>query len=189
MHREALEVLPGVLDHFGLQTTVLFGHSDGASIALIHTGARARPIVALVLEAPHVFVEDRTIESVARMRDAYATTDLPQRLARHHGSNAERVFFGWNDVWLLPEFRSWNIEEYLPAIDCPLLLIQGEDDEHGTLAQLDAIERQVRGRVERLILPECGHTPHRDHPDAVLHRSAQFIRSVLSRPAGNVADE
>lgn len=179
MHREALDVLPAVIDHFGLEETILYGHSDGASIALIHAGARLRPIVALVLEAPHVFVEDRTVEGITRARDSYSTTDLPQRLARHHGANTDRVFRGWHGVWLMPEFRAWNIEEYLPGIDCPVLLLQGEDDEHGTLAQLDAIERQVRGSVERLVLPRCGHSPHRDHPDAVLDASSRFIRRVL----------
>jgi pimeloyl-ACP methyl ester carboxylesterase len=181
MHDEALDVLPAVIDHFRLETTILFGHSDGGSIALIHAGTRRRPIRALVLEAPHVFVEDRTIESVTRMRDEYVTTDLRKRLERHHGANTNGVFRGWNDVWLMPEFRSWNIEEYLPGIDCPVLLIQGEDDEHGTIAQLDAIERQVQGPVERLLLPDCGHSPHRDHPQAVLATTARFIRDVLSR--------
>jgi pimeloyl-ACP methyl ester carboxylesterase len=178
MEDEALKVLPAVIDHFRLQDTILFGHSDGASIAIIHAGARLRPIRALVLEAPHVFVEDRTIEGITRARDSYAGSDLPRRLARHHGAETERVFRAWHDVWLRPEFRSWNIEECLPGIECPVLLIQGEDDEHGTLAQLDAVERQVRGPVERLVLPRCGHSPHRDHPEAVLATASDFIRRV-----------
>ena len=184
MHREAQDVLPAVIDHFGLADTILFGHSDGASIALIHAGARLRPLRALVLEAPHVFVEDRTIEGVTRMRDLYATSDLPGRLARYHGRNTERMFREWKEVWLLPEFRSWNIEACLAGIECPVLLIQGEDDEHGTLTQLDAVGRQVRGPVERLVLPRCGHSPHRDHPDAVLDASAGFIRRALEAHGG-----
>jgi len=179
MHQEAQDVLPAVIDHFSLEDTILFGHSDGASIALIYAGARLWPIRALVLEAPHVFVEDRTIEGVTRMRDLYAGSDLPRRLARYHGANTEGMFRGWREIWLLPEFYSWNIEEYLPGVECQMLLIQGEDDEHGTLKQLDAVERQVRGPVERLVLPQCGHSPHRDHPDAVLDASAVFIRRVL----------
>ena len=181
MHREALDVLPAVLDHFGIDDPILFGHSDGASIALIYTGSRIGRVRALVLEAPHVFVEDLTIQGVTRMRDAYASTDLPRRLARYHGANTEAMFRAWNEVWLRPEFRAWNIEASLPGVDRPLLLIQGEDDEHGTLAQLDAVERQVRGPVERLVLPRVGHSPHRDNPQAVLAASTRFIRGVMAQ--------
>jgi pimeloyl-ACP methyl ester carboxylesterase len=180
MHREALDTLPRVLDHFRIPNPILFGHSDGASIALIYSGARIGPVRGLVLVAPHVFVEDRTIDGVTRMRDAYANTDLPRRLERYHGTNTEEMFRAWNDVWLDPEFRAWNIEASLSGVDCPLLLIQGEEDEHGTLRQLDAIERQVKGPAERLVLPRCGHSPHRGQPQAVLDAAARFIKRLTA---------
>lgn len=176
MHDEALEALPELLERLEIDEPVLFGHSDGASIALVHAGAfgRAR---ALILEAPHVFVEDICVQSIAGAKVAFATTDLPKRLARHH-ANPEKSFRGWNDVWLLPEFRAWNIEEYLPRIECPVLAIQGRDDAYGTMAQLEALARQVKGPVELLKLDRCGHSPHRDQPAAVLEAVREFVAAL-----------
>ncbi len=175
MHDEALEVLPSLLARFGIEKPILIGHSDGGSIAIIYAGSMAA--TALVLLAPHVFVEDCSIESITRIRALYRTTDLRARLARHH-ADVDGAFHGWNDVWLDPAFRSWNIEEYLPAIACPVLVIQGENDEYGTKRQVDAIVAQVRGRVETLMLPGCGHSPHRDQHDIVLERIASFLDTV-----------
>jgi pimeloyl-ACP methyl ester carboxylesterase len=129
---------------------------------------------ALVLEAPHVFVEDISIAGIEAAREAYATADLPQRLARYH-DDVESAFRGWNDIWLAPAFRAWNIEDYLPGVRCPVLAIQGEDDQYGTLAQLAAVERGVAGRFEKLVLANCGHSPHRDQEQAVLEAMAEFI--------------
>ena len=176
MHDEALEVLPAFRTLHRLDRPVLVGHSDGASIALIHAGG-GHATAGLVLMEPHVFVEDVTGASIAAARDAWRTTDLHRRLARYH-DDAEGAFRGWNDVWLLPEFRVWNIEENLSAVRCPVLLVQGRDDEYGTLAQLDAIERQVAGPVERLELPECGHSPHRDQPGPTLAAVARFVAAL-----------
>jgi pimeloyl-ACP methyl ester carboxylesterase len=177
LHDEALEVLPAVLEHFKLVKPVLFGHSDGASIALIHAGAARWPVRALILEAPHVFTEDMGIAAIEEARVAYASGDLRQRLARYHG-DVDGAFRGWNDAWLNPAFRAWNIAEYLPGIVCPVLAIQGADDEYGTLAQLAAIERGVRGAVETLVLANCKHSPHRDQEQAVLAAMAAFIARV-----------
>jgi pimeloyl-ACP methyl ester carboxylesterase len=177
MHDEARVVLTALLDMLGLGDPILIGHSDGASIALIHAGERVRPVRALVAMAPHVFVEEVSIASIAQAKHAYESTDLRARLARYH-VDVESAFRGWNDIWLSPAFRDWNIEACLPGIACPLLLIQGRDDEYGTPAQLDAIERRVRGRVERVELSECGHSPHRDQPQATLAAVAAFVSAL-----------
>ena len=176
MHDEALVALPQVLAALGIEAPILVGHSDGASIALIYAGA-GNAVRALVLMAPHVFVEEICVRSIERARVTFETTDLPQRLGRYH-RDARKTFYLWNDVWLDPEFRRWNIEEYLPGVRAPLLAIQGEDDEYGTLAQLDAIQRLASGRCELLKLANCGHSPHRDRPEAVLAAVNRFIGEV-----------
>lgn len=173
MHDEALIVLPELLDHLEIRQPVLFGHSDGGSIALIHAGGSGREVAGIVVLAPHVMVEDLSVASIAEAKVAYETTDLGARLARHHAS-VESAFRGWNDIWLHPDFRAWNIEEFLPRIACPILAIQGRDDEYGTLEQIDRIARQARD-VERLELAECGHSPHRDQPEAVISATTDFM--------------
>ncbi|HEX2188466.1 MAG TPA: alpha/beta hydrolase [Longimicrobiaceae bacterium] len=176
MHDEALRVLPEVLDAAGVREAVLVGHSDGASIALVHAGSgRAERVRALVLEAPHVFVEDVSVASIAAIGRAYRETELRARLARHHGENVDCAFLGWNGVWLDPDFRGWNVEEYLPRVAVPVLVVQGEADEYGTLAQVEAVRRQAGGPVETLVLPGAGHSPHRDAPEAVLEAMAGFV--------------
>jgi pimeloyl-ACP methyl ester carboxylesterase len=192
LHDEALRVLPSVLDHFGLGEIVFFGHSDGASIALLYAGrgreAPGRPasdpagpgrLRALVLEAPHVFVEPVCLESIARLSREYETANLRERLRRHHGENADPLFRSWSEVWLRPEFRSWNIEGSLPAIESPALVIQGKDDPYGTLKQVEAVVKQIRGPAESLILDRCGHSPHSERPEDVLDAATRFIRRTL----------
>jgi pimeloyl-ACP methyl ester carboxylesterase len=174
MHVEALATLPALRAALGISAPILVGHSDGASIALIHAGAGEWPVRGLILEAPHVFVEDLTIAGIEDAKTAWLETDLPQRLGRHH-ADGERTFYGWNDIWLDPRFRAWNIEAYLPGVAAPTLVIQGADDEYGTAAQLDAIAAQVPGPVETLMLPDCRHSPHRDQVDAVLAAMAEFV--------------
>ena len=174
MHREALKFLPELVRQLHLERPVLIGHSDGASIALIYAGS-GYPLRGLVAMAPHVFVEDISIEGIVAARHAFETTDLPQKLARHH-RDANRTFYGWNDVWLAPAFRSWNIERFLPAITCPLLAIQGHADEYGSMAQVDAIARQVRGPVEVLKIEQCGHSPQRDQPEKVAAAIVEFVQ-------------
>ena len=176
MHDEGLYALPELLERLGVEQPVLFGHSDGGSISIIHAGAHDR-VKALVLEAPHVSVEDIGVASIAAAKLAFETTDLPKKLARHH-ADAEKSFRRWNDIWLHPDFRRWNIEEYLPRIECPVLAIQGRNDEYGTMAQIEAIARQVKGPVELLKLEHCGHSPHRDQPAAVLEAVWEFVAAL-----------
>lgn len=179
MHDEALLVLPEVLEAVGVREAVLVGHSDGGSIALIHAGgAPTARVRGLLLEAPHVFCEDLSVRSIARAAEKYREGDLRRALERHHGDNVDIAFWGWNRVWLDPDFRAWNIEEYLGRVRCPVLVIQGADDEYGTVAQIDAIEAGCGGPVSRLILPDCGHSPHRDQPDATLGAMASFVRGL-----------
>jgi pimeloyl-ACP methyl ester carboxylesterase len=182
MHAEALDELPQVLSALGIVGPILVGHSDGGSIALIFAGARPGDVRGLILEAPHVFVEDVSVASIARIRTIYETTDLRTRLARHHGENTDTMFRGWNDVWLRPEFRQWNIEEFLRGVTCPVLVIQGEADEYGTRRQVDAVGASVRGRFEALMLPNCGHAPHVDQRPLVEAAMARFIRALVTEP-------
>ena len=176
MHREGEIVLPALLDALSVQRAVLFGHSDGASIALVAAAAAPSRVAGLVLEAPHVFVEDLSVASIAAAGAAYADGRLRNALARYH-RDADATFHGWNGVWLDPAFRAWNIEAYVERVAAPLLVIQGEDDEYGTLAQVDAIARRAP-QTERLVLPACGHSPHRDRAPEVLAASAAFIAKL-----------
>ena len=172
MHREGLEVLPDLLEKLKIEKPVLIGHSDGASISLIYAGTH--PVRGLVVMAPHVFIEQSNLGSIRKIRTAFETTDLPQRFAKYH-TDPRKTFYLWNDAWLDPAFEQWNIEAYLPGIACPVLAIQGENDEYGTMAQLDAIKRQVKGPCELLKLKDCGHSPHRDRPEEVLTAVVDFL--------------
>ena len=177
MHHEALEVLPALRERLGIDDPVLIGHSDGASIALIHAGAGKWRVRALALAAAHIFVDDQSVSGIEAARVAYETTDLPQKLARHH-TDADKTFYGWNDVWLDLAFRSWNIESFLAAIECPTLVIQGEDDEYGTIDQVTAIRDRVAGPVDTLVLDACGHSPQRDQPALTLDAIARFVKNL-----------
>jgi pimeloyl-ACP methyl ester carboxylesterase len=178
MHIEALEVLPALRDELGLDDAILVGHSDGASIALIHAGAGRQPVRALILEAPHVFVEDFAVAAIAETKTLFETTDLSRRLARYH-DDPDGVFWGWNRIWLSPEFRAWTIERLLPSVTCPVLAIQGAEDEYGTRRQLDALRRDLAGSYDELIVPDCRHAPHRDQETAVLDAMAKFIARII----------
>lgn len=171
-HEEALGVLPALLDRIGASEPVLVGHSDGASIGLIY--AARRPVSALVLLAPHVFVEDVTVESIRDTRAGYLEGGLRERMARHH-DDPDAAFWGWCDVWLDPEFRAWRLEHEAGLLTAPALLIQGADDPYGSLDQLALIEALSRGPTQRLVVPG-GHSPHLEHGEAV----AQAIRAFLS---------
>ena len=178
MHEEAISVLPRLLDMFGIKRPILVGHSDGASIALIHAGSGAGDPYALILEAPHVFVEDVTVTRIAELRDLYRTTDLRTRLARHHGANVDTLFRYWTDVWLRPDFRAWNIESYLPAVRCRTLVIQGRQDEYGTDRHVNAVMAALGGRCDGIMLDACGHAPHIDQRAAVADLMVRFVRGL-----------
>jgi len=176
MHDGALNELPEVLEGLRIDNPILVGHSDGASIALIHAGTYAVRGVAVM--APHVFIEDVCVDSIGKLAAQFAASDLRKSLGKYH-RDADKTFHLWADAWLDPAFRKWNIEEYLPRIKCPVLAIQGERDEYGTMAQLDAIARQAGGPCELLKLPDCGHAPHRDQPEKVLKSVVNFIGKIL----------
>jgi pimeloyl-ACP methyl ester carboxylesterase len=178
LHDEALQVLPELLDKLALNNPILFGHSDGGSIALIYAGSGLRPVSGVIALAPHVMVEELSLAGIRRAGENYRITNLKQKLARYH-DNPDTAFWGWHDVWLHPEFRAWNIEEYLPRISCPVLAIQGEEDEYGTMEHLDRIAAQAPD-VELVKLSDCGHSPHRDQPEAVIQATVQFVNRCLS---------
>ena len=177
MHVQAREGLPALLDALGVDTRTsppwLFGHSDGASIALIYAATFPARVAGVIAAAPHLFVEDLSVRSIERARDAYRSTDLRDRLARHH-ADVESAFWGWNDIWLDPAFRDWNIEALLASIRCPLLAVQGHDDEYGTMAQIDSV-RLGAPQAQLLKLAACGHAPHRDQPEALIAATTAFI--------------
>ena len=171
MHAQAHEVLPALLEHLGIVQPWLFGHSDGGSIALLH--AARFEVAGIIVVAPHLFVEDVSITSIEQAREAYATTDLRTRLARYH-ADPDSAFRGWKDAWLSPAFRSWDIGAELATIRCPVLAVQGEDDEYGTLAQIRGIQAKLP-KTRLLVIPKCGHSPHRDQPETLARESARFI--------------
>ena len=173
MHSEA-DAAIRLMDLLAIERAVLFGHSDGGSISLISAARRPERVSGLILEAPHVFVEDITVESIAKIKEIYHETNLGEKLGRYH-DDADHAFWSWNNIWLDPRFRSWSIEEMLPNVVAPTLLIQGIEDEYGTFDQLDRIERLSPAQVKRIELSPCGHSPHRDQPEKVLGAVDEFF--------------
>lgn len=179
MHRQAHEVLPALLEALGVDTQRqrlwLFGHSDGGSISLLYAARFAASVAGLVVLAPHILVEEISLRSIAQARDVYLKTDLRQRLARYH-DDPDSAFWGWNDIWLHPSFRNWSIEAELMSIQAPVLAVQGLDDEYGTLAQIRGIASKV-AQCELLELASCGHSPHKDQPQALIWAVQQFFNA------------
>jgi len=176
MHIEAFETLPQLLYALDVREPVLFGHSQGASMALIHAARARPPVTAVVAMAPLVFVETYGLDSIGQARVAFLETDLREKLARYH-DDVESAFWGWNDIWLNPDFATWNIEALLTEITCPVLAIQGLEDEYGTIEQINRIARAVP-QLRRLELPQCGHSPHRDQPETVLSAVTSFLANL-----------
>jgi pimeloyl-ACP methyl ester carboxylesterase len=175
LHRQAHEVLPALLDALGVRERVwLFGHSDGASIALLHAAKFSERLHGAIVLAPHIKVEHLSVASIEKARDAYRNDDLRERLSKYH-DDPDSAFWGWNDIWLHPPFKQWSIEREIASIACPLLAIQGTGDEYGTLEQIRGIAR-VLPKTRLLELPDCGHSPHRDQPDRVIEAAVAFIR-------------
>lgn len=184
MTREAVEVLPEVLDAVGFRDGALLGHSDGASIAAIHAGrvgdARVRGVGLI---APHFFTEPGGLAAIEAAREAYAGGNLRARLAKYHG-DVDNAFRGWNDAWLNPDFHDWNIEDVLDSIRVPVLAVQGDADPYGTLAQIDVIEARCPAPVTRLIVPGCGHAPHLEVGTEVLPAIVRFLCGLTRTPYG-----
>ena len=176
MHDEATRVLPELAGIFAPEPPILIGHSDGASIALMFAGS-GHPVTGLVLIAPHVFVESVTLNSIGALRQEFPGSEMAQKMAKYH-ADPERTFYGWADIWLADAFASWNIEEFLPAISCPTLTIQGDADEYGTLAQLEAIDAGIDHPMHRLVVEGAGHAPHISHPTLVTDAVIDFIRRI-----------
>ncbi|NMM37012.1 MAG: alpha/beta hydrolase [Glaciimonas sp.] len=173
MQAQAHQVLPAFFSHLGITNPWLFGHSDGASIALLYAARFSENLSGIVVAAPHIFVEDITVASIRVTREVYLTKNLRARLAQYH-DDVDSAFWGWNDIWLDPAFRAWNIENDLTTITCPILAIQGENDEYGTLEQIYGIQRKIPA-TKIVVLPQCGHSPHRDQPMALSQEAAHFI--------------
>jgi len=173
------DVLNRIITEYALSNVILFGHSDGGSIALIAASKYPSKIKAIIVEAAHIFVEDITLKGICEAVEAYATTDLPERLAKYHGTKTDTMVKAWTETWRSPAFRNWNIEHFLKSITAPLLFIQGENDEYGTLNQVKKTISQVSGSAEKAVIPTVGHTPHKEQPDVVLKIAATFINRLI----------
>jgi len=178
--REATIVLPEILAGCGIEQPFLIGHSDGGSIALQFASSYPDRPVGVISEAAHVFAEELTLSSIRKAVTAFEEGNLKEKLARYHGERTDAMFHNWADIWLLPENRNWNMEAALSRITCPLQVIQGENDEYGTLAQVEAIVSGASGRTERVIIPDCAHSPHLQARERTLAEMAAFIRSLSS---------
>jgi pimeloyl-ACP methyl ester carboxylesterase len=185
LHRQAHEVLPALLDALAIDVERdppwLFGHSDGGSIALLYAARHVHRLAGAIVLAPHILVEDLSVASIEKARDAYLQTDLRARLAKHH-DDPDSAFWGWNRIWLHPPFRQWSIEDEIETIRCPLLAVQGLDDEYGTLEQIRGIARRLP-QTELLELPDCGHSPQRDQPEALIAAASAFLARHGGTPA------
>lgn len=171
------DILNEILHQMNIQKPILFGHSDGGTIALIAAAKYPKSIEAVICEAGHIFVEAVTLKGVSDALHAYQTTNLPQRLEKYHGDHVEMLMKAWTETWLREDFKSWNIENLLPKIVCPLLFVQGENDEYGTINQVEKTISQVSGIVEKYMIPNVGHTPHKEVPDLVLDKTVSFINA------------
>jgi pimeloyl-ACP methyl ester carboxylesterase len=181
LEKEA-DVLKEVLEACGIHKAILFGHSDGGSIALIAAAKYPSYITGIITEGPHIFVEDITLQGIREAVASYHTTNLKEKLQKYHGDKTDALFRAWTKTWLSDEFRFWKIEHFLPYIKCAALVIQGEEDEYGSLKQVQGITNQVAGKATELIIPAIGHTPHKEAREVVMERSVGFIKQVVEGP-------
>lgn len=185
MQREALDVLPKLLDAIGFESGLLVGHSDGASIAAIYAGGvEDHRLNGLVLMAPHFIVEDVSVKSIAEIKTVYETTNLREKLARWH-NDVDNAFYGWNGAWLDPKFRSWDISDFLAYIRVPVTIIQGADDQYGSIRQVEIAQEECYCPVEVTILAGTGHSPHREAPGATLNAISELASAVLPTREGS----
>lgn len=173
------DLLNDLLIELDIPKAILFGHSDGGTIALITASKYPERVEAVICEAGHIFVEEITLRGVYNALEAYNTTNLAERLQKYHGDKVEMLFKAWTETWTRADYRNWNIEYLLKNIQCPLLFIQGDADEYGTLDQVEKTVSQVSGPAEKYIIPEIGHTPHKEVPEQVITKVSQFIRIYL----------
>ncbi|MCW3168043.1 alpha/beta hydrolase [Chryseobacterium sp. 09-1422] len=173
------DLLNDLLSELNINDAILFGHSDGGTIALITASKYSEKVKALICEAGHIFVEDITVQGVKDALNAYRTTNLPERLQKYHGDKVDVIVKAWTDIWLSDQFRTWNIEPMLKNIACPLLFVQGENDEYGSLDQVDKTVTQISGNSEKFIIPNVGHTPHKETPEIVLNKATEFVNSII----------
>jgi len=174
------DVLNQLLTTLDISNVILFGHSDGGSISLIAAAKYPQRIKGIITEGAHIFVEEISLNGIHESIAAYKTTNLKERLEKYHGEKAEAVFWAWAGTWLKDEYQSWNIENFLPQVHCPVLVIQGENDEFGSIAQVNGIVNQVSGIASQLIIPSGGHNPHKEVPDLILRHSAEFVKHCIS---------
>jgi pimeloyl-ACP methyl ester carboxylesterase len=185
MQIEALDVLPKLLDEIGFRRGLLLGHSDGASIAAIYAGGVAdHRVCGIVMIAPHFIVEDVSVRSIAQIKQTYENTNLRAKLGRWH-RDVDNAFYGWNSAWLDPEFRSWDISEYLAYIRVPVAILQGGNDEYGTVRQVEIAKEECYCPVDVTIIPGMGHSPHRDAPEATLDAITDFAGSIFHTDDGS----
>jgi pimeloyl-ACP methyl ester carboxylesterase len=185
MHIEALEILPDLLDAIGFRRGLLLGHSDGASIAAIYAGSNQdHRVRGVAMIAPHFVVEDISVTSIAEIKKAYEMTDLRAKLARWH-KDVDNAFYGWNGAWLDPRFRSWDISEYLAYIRVPVAILQGADDQYGTIRQIEIAQQECYCPVDVTIIPSAGHSPHREAAEATLNAISEFARRILYTHEGS----
>lgn len=179
MEKEA-DILIDLLDFWEIDKPILFGHSDGGSIALIAGGKYPNKIKGILTEGAHIFVEDETLVGIKQAIELYQTTDLKSKLEKYHGVKTEEMFWAWAKTWTTNEFRTWNIESFLSTIQCNSLIIQGEEDEYGTIEQVNRIVNQTKGKATKLILPKIKHSPHKENPEFILTKSTEFINQLTN---------
>jgi pimeloyl-ACP methyl ester carboxylesterase len=173
------DILNSFLTKLKIENAILFGHSDGGTIALLTASKHPERIKAVIVEAAHIFVENITLKGINEVMEAYKNTNLSERLEKYHGDKVDTLFKAWTETWTRKDYRDWNIEHFLSNISCPLLFIQGEADEYGTLEQVETTISQVNGTAEKYIIPNVGHTPHKQATEIVLKKNIEYIQSLI----------